>query len=260
MYMKALLGALTLATALAAAALPAKADDYRYTRTVDTTTAAGGASTLSVTGHNGNIHLYADSTGSVHVHALLKARSADALSLIEVRASRQGNTVRVTEVCPTTRHFFIWSTSDCDVELDVHYPRAMTVALTSQNGNIAVDGARAAVSISNSNGNVHVSESGGAVDVKNKNGNVTVAGATANLSVTNTNGNVEATLASGWRGNAINMHTNAGNVELQVPSNFQATLNAKTRMGDVRNRANLRSGPVTVTATTTFGDVIVTRH
>jgi DUF4097 and DUF4098 domain-containing protein YvlB len=257
--MKLLLATLTILAVLGAAALPARADEYRYTRTVNSTVQTAGATSLAVTGHNGNIHLYADGTGSVRVHALVKARSADALSLIQVNASRQGNTVRVQEICPTTRHFFFFSTSDCDIELDVHYPRSMAAALTSQNGNITAVDSQGALSITNDNGNVHVNGPSGRVDVKNKNGNISIAEAGANLSVTNTNGNVEASLANGWRGNAISMHTNAGNVELHVPKSFQATLNAKTRMGDVRNRANLHSGPVTVTATTTFGNVVVTR-
>lgn len=257
--MKSLLATLAILATLGAAALPARADEYRYTRAVNSTVPTAGATSLAVTGHNGNIHLYAEGSGSVRVHALVKARSADALSLIQVNASRQGNTVRVQEVCPSTRHFFFWTAADCDIELDVHYPRSMAVALTSQNGNITAVDAQGALSITNDNGNVHVNGADGRVDVKNKNGNITVANAAANLSVTNTNGNVEASLANGWRGSAISMHTNAGNVELHVPKTFQATLNAKTRMGDVRNRANLRSGPVTVTASTTFGNVVVTR-
>jgi hypothetical protein len=31
-------------------------------------------------------------------------------------------------------------------------------------------------------------------------------------------------------------------------------------MGDIRNRANLSSGPVTVTASTTFGNVVISRE
>lgn len=96
--------------------------------------------------------------------------------------------------------------------------------------------------------------------MKLDNGNVTIVNAPANITASAHNGNVTAALASPWRGTAIAMSTNAGNVTLRVPSGFDAKLSARTRLGDVRNSANLRNGPVTVTATTTFGDIRITRE
>ncbi len=249
-----------LLAVLCTAALPAHADEYSFKRTVDTAIPAGGAKTLDVTGYNGNIHIYGDAGTTVRVHAVLGARSADALQMLSVRTGREGSTVRVQDVCPETRHFFFWSFADCDIELEVHYPRALGLTLNSKNGNITIDGAAAAVSVTNANGNIHVNRSTAGLTVKNANGNVTIAGASANVSASSNNGNVTATLDDAWRGTAIAMSTHAGNVELQVPRNFEATLTAHTRMGDVKDRANLRSGPVTVTATTTLGNVVITRE
>ena len=257
--MKSLLATLGILAFLGAAALPAQADQYSYKRTLDSTVQARGAAALALTGQNGNIHLYADGGSTVRIHAILGARSADALKMLDVRGSRQGNTVRVEDVCPSTQHLFFWSFADCDIQLDVHYPRAMAVSLNSKNGNVTVDGPTAAVSLSNDNGNVHITGAKGAVSVKNSNGNVTIDGASTNVSASNGNGNLDVTLDGGWRGSSIALSTHAGNVELQVPQNFQAKLNAKTRMGDVKNNAHLQNGPVTVTATTTFGDVRINR-
>jgi putative adhesin len=245
---------------LVAAALPARADQYSFKRTIDTSASAAGARTLDVTGINGNVHLYADSGSTVRVHAVLGARSEDALRMLDVRTSRDGSTLHVQDVCPQTRHLIFWNFADCNIELDVHYPRGLAVTLNSQNGNVAVDDSGAAVSIINSNGNIDVNGAAGAVSVKNSNGNVTIADARSNISASNKNGNVSATLAAAWRGTAIAMSTNAGNVELRVPAHFDAKVDARTRMGDVTNRANLRNGPVTVTATTTFGDVVISRE
>jgi hypothetical protein len=258
--MKASLVLAGAALAFASTALPAAADEYNYTRTLDRTVSAAGASSVAVTGINGNVHLYADGGNRVRVHAILKARSADTLSMLDVNLSRSGGTVRVQDVCPTTRHLFFFSTADCDIELEVHYPAGLAANVHSQNGNVAADGARSALSITNTNGNIHVNGAGGALNVKNTNGNVIVADASTNLSVSDTNGNVIANLTNGWRGNAISVRTNAGNVELRVPAGFSAKLDAHTRMGDIRNRANLSSGPVTVTASTTFGNVVISRE
>ena len=225
-----------------AAALPAHADSYSYKRTIDTSIGAAGSKTLDVTGFNGNVHLYADGGTAVRVHAVLGARSEDALKVLDVQTSRDGSTVRVKDICPQTRQLFFWRFSDCDIELDVHYPRGLEVTLKSENGNVDVNGA------------------GGAVSVKNSNGNVTIADAAANVSASNKHGNVSVTLADAWRGSTIAMSTSAGNVELRVPTHFDAKVTARTRMGDVSNSANLRNGPVTVTATTTFGDVVISRE
>lgn len=248
-----------LLTGLTAAALPARADQYSFKRTVDRSVPAAGAAALQVTGTNGNIHLYADGGSSVRIHAVLGARSADAVKMLDVRTSREGNTVRVEDVCPSTQHFFLWTFADCNIDLEVHYPRAMALSLASKNGNIAIDGSAATVSLTNDNGNIDVNGAKGAVSVKNTNGNVTIDGASANVSASNRNGNLDVTLDGGWHGSSIALSTNAGNVDLRVPQNFRATLNAKTRMGDVKDNAHLQNGPVTVTATTTFGDVRINR-
>lgn len=252
--------AVTLAMLFALSFATARADDDAYQRTLDKTVQASGARTLSVTGFNGNVHLYGDSGTTVRVHAILGARSADALKLLDVQTSRDGGTVSVKDVCPSTTHFIFFQAKDCDIQLEVHYPRALATTLTSQNGNVNVDGAGSSVRISNTNGNVRVNGAGGAVSVKNTNGNVTLADAPSDIMVTNTNGNVHANLTNAWRGSTIALSTHAGNVTLSVPSSFQAKLDAHTRMGNVRNNANLRNGPITVTAKTTFGNVVVDRE
>jgi Putative adhesin len=240
--MKALLATLTIAAAFGMASAAARADEYSYQRTIDATAPTTGVRTVSIRGYNGNIHLYGDGGNTVRVHAVLKSRSADALRLLQVQTSRDGDTVRVEDVCPTTRRLIFWSFADCDIELDVHYPRTLAVNLQSDNGNIDATGA------------------GGPLRITNSNGNVTIDNAGTNLTATNKNGNVTVALAQNWHGDAISVHTNAGNVELRVPRGFDAKVSARTRMGDVSNRANLRGGSVTVTATTTFGNVVISRE
>jgi hypothetical protein len=77
--------------------------------------------------------------------------------------------------------------------------------------------------------------------------------------MTTKHGDVRASLAKGWRGSAITLRTSTGDVQLEVPARFAATLQARTRLGDVRDNAHLRGGTVLVIATTTLGDVNITR-
>ncbi|HET9096278.1 MAG TPA: hypothetical protein VFN37_06425 [Candidatus Baltobacteraceae bacterium] len=240
--MKAFLAALAVLTALAALSAPARADEYAFKRTLDFTIGTAGTTALSVAGQNGNIHLMGDGGSTIRVHAVLGARSADALRALDVTQTRSGNTVRIADVCPATRRLVFWTVADCDIELDVHYPRSLAVGLRNENGNTVIDGAASALSVANGNGNIRVNGAGGPLSVKNG------------------NGNVSATLAKNWRGSAITMHTNAGNVHLRVPRGFAATVTAKVTLGEVRNTADVRKGPATVNATTTFGNVVISQR
>lgn len=222
--MKGVLAGLALMALSAGACAPALADDYSYHRTVDSAVGAGGARTLTVHGYNGNIRLYGDSGSTVRIHAVLGARTAASLEQLRIQTSRQGNTVLVQEQCAERRQLLFWTFKDCDIELDVHYPRSL------------------------------------AVDLRSENGNVSLYGAASDISITNTNGNVEAFLASPWRGSSISMHNSAGNVDLHVPKGFTGTFKGSVKFGDVSDDAHLKSGPVSITLSANFGDVTVSRE
>lgn len=258
--MKSLLATLAVLAAVAATVLPARADEYSYQRTLDAATSASGTRAISVTGYNGNVHLYSDGGNSVKVHALLKARSQDAVRALNVTVTREGNTVAVHDVCPATRSFFFWHLKDCDIELDVHYPSSLAVSVQSENGNIVSKGSSSALTLKNSNGNVTIDGTNGALTVSNTNGNVRVATAGGNVQVSNTHGNVSITLAKAWRGNDIDLRTSAGNVRLFVPSGFAATYTAKTTLGNIENHAGIQNGPTKVILTTTFGNVVISQE
>lgn len=249
-----------LVVALSAATLRATADEYNYQRPLDAARPASGAAALDVTGYNGNIRLYADGGNAVKVHAVLKARSEDALRDLNVTVTRQGNTIAVQDVCPQTRGLLFWHFKDCDIELDVHYPAGIALNVKSENGNVVSNGSAGSLQLKNSNGNVTIDAAGGPVTIANTNGNVRIGTASADVKITNSNGNVGVTLGKNWRGNAIELHTSAGNVHLYVPPNFAATYTTKTTLGDVRNSANIRNGHATVTATTTFGNVVISQE
>jgi hypothetical protein len=216
---------------------PAHADEYAYRRALDRTVPAPGASTLIFTGYNGDVHFIGDGTGSVRVHAVLKARSADAVNALDVSVSRQGSAVLVQDVCPSQRRLVFWTFADCDIELEIHYPRAMALTLKSQNGDIQVDGPAAAVSIANGNGDVHISDAAG------------------NVRISQSNGDITTRLAKNWRGSTIALHTNQGDVSLFVPSDFGASYTTHVLLGSVENQAPRKSGSATVTATVRFGDI-----
>lgn len=229
------------AAVLALPALPARADQS-VKRTVDRSVPAAGATALDLAGHNGDVTLVADAGSTVRVRAVMSGRSIDAVDRIVVDVLRSGNAVRVQDRCPGSRQILWWKIADCGVDYEIHYPRGLAVDVRTQNGDVQITGAAAPVTVALSNGDV------------------SVRGAAANVNVSAEHGDVSIALAGNWHGSAVGMKTSAGDVSLRVPPGFRGTLNAHTRMGSVEDRAGLNGGPATVNATTTFGDVEVTRE
>jgi hypothetical protein len=233
--MKKTLTAVAALGLLAALGAPARADQYAYQRTLDRLVSAAGISALDFTGYNGDVRFVAQNGSAVRVHAVLKARSAGAVNALDVSASRQANTVRIQDVCPSQRQLLFWTFADCTIDVEVYYPR--TMALRSQNGDIEVSAPAAAVSINNGNGDVNITD------------------AATNVSVTQSNGDITARLAKHWRGSAIALHTNQGDVNLFVPPDFGASYTTHVLIGSIENQAPRRNGSASVTATVRFGDI-----
>lgn len=232
---------IALGVLAAGTTLPARAAFDDYTKNFDQTVQAAGVSSLDIAGRNGNVRLYDDGGSAVRIHAVLKAKSESSLEKVAVNVSRSGDAVRIESRCGSTTSFLFWTFADCDVEYEVHYPHGLALQIHNENGNIEVSGASGTT-------------------ISNGNGNVTVAALVGNASVSTRNGNVLVALAGNWRGNTIAISTHAGNATLRVPRGFNARLDAHTRMGQVTDNANLHGGPVTVTASTTFGNVEVERE
>lgn len=239
--MRTRLATLGLGLLFVAATLPAYAGSYPFRRTLDTTLQTAGATGLSISGFNGDVRLVGDSGNTVRIHASLRANSQSSLDGTSVKTSRDGNTILIQDVCSARRHFFIWSFADCDIEYQIGYPRNLSVSIKNENGDIGVENAAAPVTIVDSNGDATVREAGSSLDVSTKHGDVT------------------ASLSPNWRGDAITLHTSTGDVSLEVPSDFKATLHAETRLGEVTDNAHLAGGRVKVAVWTTLGDVRINR-
>ncbi len=234
------IAAVLAALVFLAVASPAARAEEPFHRRLDSSLVTQGVSSLQISGLNGNVRLTADDGTSIRIHADLSARTQQALNAIRVATTRSGRTIRVQSICGT-RQVFFWTLSDCDVDLDVHYPRNLAIDLHNDNGNVDVAGARGPVKIAISNGNVTIGDDLNDLDVSAANGNLVV------------------TLAHGWRGRTIALRTRAGNVDLSVPAGFAAVLDAHTHLGNVTDSAHVRSGAARVTANTTLGNVTIKR-
>jgi hypothetical protein len=104
-----------------------------------------------------------------------------------------------------------------------------------------------AVVVSEASGDVLVESPRGPVSVDNQSGNVTIHKAVAALDLAADTGNVTADLDPAWLPRAIRMEAAAGNLNLTVPQNFKARVDASSQNGSVHNvlpqGATTASGP-----------------
>lgn len=98
-----------------------------------------------------------------------------------------------------------------------------------------------------------------AIRVDDSAGNVRVTDATHDIALYSEAGNISAAISPDWSGKTIDLSSEAGNVKLETPPNFHASLRASTTAGTVRNEAGLPAtgSGTAVTLTTEAGNITI---
>ena len=162
---------------------------------------------------NGGIKVTGANRGDVEVRAIVTTQAdtqeaADALARqVQVRA--EGGLVRSEG--PRRSHDENWS-----VSFEIAVPNALNLKLETQNGGLSVR-------------EVH-----GRLQLETTNGGITVAGVAGEVRGHTTNGGIDVTLdGGGWKGEGLDLETTNGGVQLRVPENFSAHLEAGTTNGGI---------------------------
>jgi hypothetical protein len=137
------------------------------------------------------------------------------------------------------------------LRVTIRVPRGVKLHAASGNGDVSVSGATDEVVAASGNGKVRVNGSGGNVQASSGNGEVTVEGARGPVTARSGNGEVRVVTslgpvsASSGNGDVIvsmqelgdrermDFSTGNGRIRLQVPSDFEAEIDASTGNGDV---------------------------
>lgn len=170
------------------------------------TVAANGR--LEVDGaRNGGISVRGENRSDVLVRACVQAWGSSEQEAKSLASSVRINTGSVIKADGPDENG--WS-----VSYEIRAPRNSNLALRAQNGGISVKSVD------------------GDIDVNTVNGGVSIADAAGTVRGRTTNGGLSVVLAgSGWKGSGLDLQTTNGGVNLILPSNFAANVEAGTVNG-----------------------------
>jgi hypothetical protein len=169
--------------------------------------------------------------GDEQARALMRQLTAD----VEAGPSH----IRIQSVYPKREKVVgIWDLIGRGVRaINIHYylqvPRQTALDLTTANGEVRVRGIQGTLVANTTNGDVDVTAVRGAVEVHTTNGQIRIAKVEGPAVAGTTNGSVAAELTALPARGEIEFQTTNGNIELTLPRDLHATLEAGTTNGRV---------------------------
>jgi DUF4097 and DUF4098 domain-containing protein YvlB len=208
---------------LSAAAL---AEDWKKDYTVS------GSPVLQVETNDASIHVNPGSGNTISARVI-----ADNYSIgsggVRVTEQQMSDSVRIQVKVPQHHVSFSFSKND-GVRIEVSVPQNTKLQLTSSDGSLHVSGVRAPVNLVTSDGSIHADDLDGALVARTSDGSITVSGRFDNLDLSTSDGHVRCDARAGSRVNgAWNLRTSDGSIELNVPADLAADLEAWTSDGRV---------------------------
>jgi hypothetical protein len=164
---------------------------------------------------NGGVSVKAWSQAGVLVRAKVEAwgetKTQAESRLNEVLVETAGN--KVTATGPKTMGRTYYS-----VSYEVFVPKSTNLDLHSTNGGISINGVN------------------GTIEARTTNGGLKLAGLSGKVTAHTTNGGVKVELAGNtWQGEGFDVSTTNGGVDIQVPADYSARLEARTTNGGFRS-------------------------
>lgn len=160
---------------------------------------------------NGGIHVYASEGDSVRVLAKIAARGDSPADAQDVARHITVNAANgeVSAEGPRNRRRYVWA-----VSYTIWVPKHTDLALTAQNGGIAVQGMSSRM------------------DLETMNGGLTLDDVNGDVHGTTVNGGLNVSLTGDrWQGAGLDVRTTNGGLRLQLPANYSAQLETSTVNG-----------------------------
>jgi DUF4097 and DUF4098 domain-containing protein YvlB len=135
------------------------------------------------------------------------------------------------------------------------------VSMGTIKGDINVSTAGGSISVKGNTGKLKLSTAGGSIKADDFNGNVEASTAGGNIRLTGSNGKVEASTAGGnihfdytGRNMGVDLSTMAGQISLDLPSDFDADADLSTMVGKIRCDFNGNNAKGTANLKTRFNN------
>lgn len=231
-----------------------------FSRTISV--AAGG--NLELATELGSITIQGTDAPQVVIEATMKG-NAEALNDFQISAENTGTTVRINGQRKTSGWPKFWN--DFDLQYVIRVPIVFNLQLSTSGGHLKINEIKGSVVAKTSGGHIRLSgidgdteiktsgghiqlhrikgkmeakTSGGNIEIDSANGTLSLSTSGGNIRLSAINGGVDARTSGGHIRTsmmavtqAVTLRTSGGNIELLIPSNTKADLEAATTGGEV---------------------------
>ncbi|MGB0036164.1 MAG: DUF4097 family beta strand repeat-containing protein [Candidatus Acidiferrales bacterium] len=228
----------------AATAAPARADDWSKTYQIS------GKATLEVTTDDGDVSIVSADQKQIDAHVITQGWKISS-DEVRIEESQNGDNVRLNVKLP---HFNwgIFGGRHRSVRVELRVPRELNldirtgdgnvsaqpvagrIKIDTGDGNVTANGLRGEIRMHSGDGHIEASNLDGSLDVNTGDGRISVRGRFDTLNLNTGDGSIEAEAASGSNiASSWTLHSGDGHINLRIPENFKADVNAHTGDGHI---------------------------
>jgi len=228
-----------------ATAGPARADEWSKTYQISK------RADLHVTTDDGDVNIISSDQKQIDAHVTTTGGYRIGSSDVRIEENQSGDRVEITVRLPHMG-FHIFGGRHGGVRVDVRVPRELDVDVHTGDGNVAMqplagrvridtgdgnvtaDGVHGAVRMHSGDGHIQGTNLDGSLDVITGDGRINVRGRFDTLNLKTGDGSIEAEAASGSKiASSWTLHSGDGRINLRLPSDFSANLDAHTGDGHI---------------------------
>jgi DUF4097 and DUF4098 domain-containing protein YvlB len=233
------------AIGVSATAEPAQADDWSKTYQISK------RADLRVTTDDGNVNIISSDQKQIDAHVTTTGSYKIEPSDVRIEESQNGDRVEINVRLPRMNFHFFGSRHG-SVRVDVRVPRELDVDVHTGDGNVAMqpvagriridtgdgnvtaDGVHGTVRMHSGDGRIEGTNMDGSLDVDTGDGRINVRGRFDTLNLKTGDGSIEAEASSGSKiASSWTLHSGDGHINLRLPSDFSADLDAHTGDGHI---------------------------
>jgi len=247
LMMRTILAAGALALAIGGAgvtAAPVRADDWSKTYQVN------GRADVHVSTDDGDVFVTGGDQKQIDVHVITQGYKI-ASSEVRIEESQNGNQVTVSVKLPHL-NWSLWGGRHKSIRVEVHVPRDLDLEVQTSDGSVTAQDLSGRIQFSTGDGNVtasairgqirlhtgdgHIEGTNfdGALEADTGDGNLRISGRFDSLELKTGDGNIDGQVGSGSKvAKAWRIHSGDGHIDLRIPADLAADVDAKTGDGSI---------------------------
>jgi DUF4097 and DUF4098 domain-containing protein YvlB len=247
LMMRTILAAGALALAIGGAgvtAAPVRADDWSKTYQVN------GRADVHVSTDDGDVFVTGGDQKQIDVHVITQGYKI-ASSEVRIEESQNGDQVTVSVKLPHL-NWSLWGGRHKSIRVEVHVPRDLDLEVQTSDGSVTAQDLSGRIQFSTGDGNVtasairgqirlhtgdgHIEGTNfdGALEADTGDGNLRISGRFDSLELKTGDGNIDGQVGSGSKvAKAWRIHSGDGHIDLRIPADLAADVDAKTGDGSI---------------------------